>query len=656
VVKQIITSSARDLGFAGDVQGTGRIDARAAVESALNWQGATNVPAGTSPNVTLSADQLTLEGTPGTTATGSVTVSNTGPGSLTVVPSTRQYASLGSQQKSVTFTGKEKTVPYPTTAAPWRYQQVTFTVPSGTDVLDTRIRWTSGAGAGGTGPVVRMSLFAPDGTYAANTRPQGGPAPANYGDVLVRRPAAGTWTAVLYTPVTSGYTGAVNLLADPQRALPVGSVTGGSFTLAPGASKKVSVALPVPATGGDAVSTVALGTSAGRQVAVPVIVRAVVPTTSGNGAFAGTISGGNARGASPAQTFSYAFDVPTGKRDLDVSVTLAKDPGDLLEGVLVDPDGETPSISTNAAPDGSGKQGLSMQNTVANPIPGRWRYVVVVENPVSGKAFFQAFTGSVGFDRVGVTTSTGTAQSVALAAQSPGRPTGRQFTVTVRNPGPAPIAVQADPRTTTRQKVQLAPQFAGSTFALPLNVEELSAVPAYLVPPNTQQVALSAASTVPAQVELNSPGGGIDLFGDLQSAKNGSTVSTATVRERAPGTVGQGYWFTYVQEIGPFGDGGAPKGSTTLTAFATTLGFDRAVTTSTGDPYLSAVDPSVPAGTPVVIPPHGTGTVTVTITPPAGATGTVSGVLNLVTTPSGTPLFNTTGDVLAAVPYSYQAS
>src|SRR5207302_225803 len=162
--------------------------------------------------------------------------------------------------------------------------------------------------------------------------------------------------------------------------------------------------------------------------------------------FAGTISGGNARGASPAQTFSYGFDVPTGKRDLDVSVTLAKDPGDLLEGVLVDPDGETPSISTNAAPDGSGKQGRSMQNT------------------------------------------------------------------------------EADPRTTTTQKVQLAPQFAGSTFDLPLDVAQLSAVPAYLIPPDTHQVALSAASTVPAQVELNSPGGGIDLFGDLQSAKNGSTV------------------------------------------------------------------------------------------------------------------------------------
>ena len=54
-------------------------------------------------------------------------------------------------------------------------------------------------------------------------------------------------------------------------------------------------------------------------------------------------------------------------------MTLAKDPGDLLEGILIDPNGETPSISTNSAPDGSGAQGRSMQNTVANPVPGRWR-------------------------------------------------------------------------------------------------------------------------------------------------------------------------------------------------------------------------------------------------------------------------------------------
>ena len=115
------------------------------------------------------------------------------------------------------------------------------------------------------------------------------------------------------------------------------------------------------------------------------------------------------------------------------------------------------------------------------------------------------------------------------------------------------IFITSDPRTNSQEQVQLAPQFAGSTFPLPLSVDNLSQVPAYLVPPDTQRVALSADSTVPAQVELQSPGGGIDLFGDLQSAQNGNTVSTATVREKGAGTVGQGYWFPYVQEIGPFG-------------------------------------------------------------------------------------------------------
>ena len=45
-----------------------------------------------------------------------------------------------------------------------------------------------------------------------------------------------------------------------------------------------------------------------------------------------------------------------------------------------------------------------------------------------------------------------------------------------------------------------------------------------------------------------------------------------------------------------------------------------------------------------------------TIKPAKGATGTFNGLLNLVTTPIGTAAFNTTGDVLAVIPYSYKAS
>jgi hypothetical protein len=41
----------------------------------------------------------------------------------------------------------------------------------------------------------------------------------------------------------------------------------------------------------------------------------VIDTKAG-GAYSGVITGGNARAVSPAQTFSYAFDVPKKKQDL----------------------------------------------------------------------------------------------------------------------------------------------------------------------------------------------------------------------------------------------------------------------------------------------------------------------------------------------------
>ena len=650
VVKQIITSTTKDLGLPGDEQGTGRLDARAAVEAALSYPGGSVAPAGVSSQLALSTDQLNLTATPGTTATGSVTVRNVGKSPVVVLPSTRRYITLSQQTQTVTVpAANADVIPYPTSGAPWTAQKVTFTVPGGTDQLDARIRWASGAGVGGTGGVVRMSLFTPDGTYAANTRPQGGPAPANYGDIDVRQPAAGTWTAVLYTQQTGGvhFAGPVTLQTTSQRAVPVGLVRPALFALAPGASRAVSVSLPVPAVGGDAVYTVSLATSTGQRTAVPVVIRALVPTRSGSGMFAGTITGGNARSGAPAQTFGYSFDVPRGQKDLDVSLTLASDPNDSVTGILVDPNGETPSIVTNTDP--SGKPARSLQNTVANPIAGRWRYVVDVANPVSGTEFTQNFIGTVRFNAIRVA-AVGVPNSAHTTLAKGTAVTAR---VTITNPGPAAIAVQTDARTDPLRVQQLAPQFASSTVPLPLSVEDLSNIPAFLVPPDTSRITLSAASTVPAQVELSSPAFGIDVFGDLKAAQTGNTISTAQVGERAPARVAQGLWTTYVQEIGPFGDAGAPAGSSTLVATARTRGFDPAVSTTTGDPFLQSVDPTASPGTPVIVAPGASATITVTITPTAAKGTTVTGVLHLVTPPQGAPRYNGTGDVLATLPYAY---
>jgi hypothetical protein len=281
--------------------------------------------------------------------------------------------------------------------------------------------------------------------------------------------------------------------------------------------------------------------------------------------------------------------------------------------------------------------------------------VVVVENPISGNELTENFLGTVAFNQQKVTVSTTKGSQTLIDGGKATLKFGKAqtATLTVKNTGPAAIAVQTDARTTSQVHVQLAPQFAGSTIPLPIDVADLASIPGYLVPPDTSRLSVTSSSTVPAQMELSSPGGGLDLFGNLQQSQAGSTLSTATDKETAPEFVGEGFWFPYVDEIGPFGVNGAPAGSTTLVANATTAGFDPTVTTSTGDPFLSALDPTADFGTPLLIEPGATGTITVTITPTAPKGTTVQGVLNIVTTPSGTALFDTTGDVLLAVPYTY---
>ncbi|WP_240691494.1 S8 family serine peptidase [Amycolatopsis nivea] len=653
-VKQIITSTARDLNLPADEQGAGLLDARAAVEAALTAPGSTGAPAGVSSNITLSADQLTLEGAPGSTQHASVNVTNSGTKPLTVSTGTRTFAPMGTQTQTTGFDStKLPTFPY-FNGTNWAYKKVTFSVPNGAQRLLARMAWQGSpktVNGQSVTPVVRLTLLAPDGTFVANSRPQGGAATANYANVDVTRPAAGTWTAVLYSASgQAGYTGDIQLATTAQRAVPYGQVSPQILQLNPGQTKPVHVALQAPASGGDADYSITFGSSDGHQTTVSAVLRALIPTKNGPGAFGGTITGGNARAVSPAQTFSYEFDVPRGKRDLDVAVKL-QDPGTLLDGVLVDPNGELADVNSNAYLDSATtlKQGTALQLVDANPLPGRWHLVLVVQNPVTGKQIDQPFTGTVGFDQVSAS-APALPQSASLAA-------GKAVTVpvTVRNTGIEPIAIGVDARTNAKQTLQPQP-IQGSTE---VDLPELNAnAPVYSIPPETSKFTVATSSTVPAQAEIQGSAAGIDVLGDLKSAQNGSTVSVATIGEKT-GYVTKGVWFADVQEIGPFGPDGAPAGHSSYTASIQTAGFDGSVTSSTGDPYGQSVDPNGTGGTPQLVKPGETATILVTITPSGNRGQKVAGHLNIVTVPSlptgvtGLPQVGT-GEVLATLPYSYR--
>lgn len=657
LVKKFLTGTADDLGLPAQEQGAGLLDVRAAVEAARGYAGGSG--AKQSQAVAVTSGQVDITGNPGSAHTADITVTNTGSTPKTVTGATRAFAPQADHRQTVALdSSSSATFAYATNGATWVQRHVKFRVPQGADRLAASIAWRGAPQKSGdhtVTPVVRMTLLDPSGRFETNTRPQGGPVSANFGIVDVAHPVAGEWTAILYTPAGSaGYTGPVLLDTATQRAVPAGTVSPRTVTLAPGATATLHVGLATPKAGGDTGESITLASSHGRTTSVPVILRSLVPVSHGTGAFAGTITGGNARDASPAQSFTYAFDVPKGQRDVRVGLAVRKDPNLLMQAVLVSPDGTPADVETNALLDAHGSltgTGAGLSVTAVAPAPGRWRFVLVVANPVSGAELSQPFTGRIGLN-----------QDRASAPGLPNSPrtrlaAGKPVTVKVdyANNTAAAQQVQAEGRLDSRVDLPLVPQGTSATVALPL--KPTSATPSFLVPPGTDRLTAVAASSVPAQLEIIGTTGSPDLFGDLKAARKGSTVSAATDAGAVTRPVVPGYWGTFVQQIGPFPATGAPSGTSTITASAHTRAFDPALTSSTGDPFAAAFNASAAAPSPVLVQPGATGSLQVTITPTGPKGSTVHGVLYLVTGPGGVATANNqigmTGAVLAALPYSY---
>ncbi len=164
-VKQFITGSAQDLGLPSDEQGTGLLDARAAVEAA----------SATGTHMTADPDQVLVEDKPGHKSRIDVQVTNAGATSETVTANVRSFASAApdSTQTVQVDHSSDPTFTY-YNGTQWAYKTTTIDVPAGLDRLGVAIAWQGAptVNAGGANPIVRMSLLAPDGTFVANTRPR----------------------------------------------------------------------------------------------------------------------------------------------------------------------------------------------------------------------------------------------------------------------------------------------------------------------------------------------------------------------------------------------------------------------------------------------------------------------------------------------------
>ena len=113
-------------------------------------------------------------------------------------------------------------------------------------------------------------------------------------------------------------------------------------------------------------------------------------------------------------------------------------------------------------------------------------------------------------------------------------------------------------------------------------------------------------------------------------------------------------WAAFPSLIGPFPPNGATPGSVSMQASVVTRQFDRAVTSSTGDPLLGTVYANAPAATPVTLAPGASVTLKVTIKPTAGVGSQVRGTLFVdVLQPGGAAGLSSYADAIAALPYAY---
>jgi hypothetical protein len=444
-VKRILTSTATDIGAAADQQGAGLLNVYAAVEAARQMPGATHPGAGT-PGLVESPTQLDVQGDGGSTVNRAVTLYNASPTPETV---TGTYRSLGSETpfgnpvtEQVSAPAAGATIPAQgaTAAAP-----ITFSVPSGTSVLDADMIWPDPT----NDSILTFLLTDPAGKLAQISYDYGASNGANASPDIqhstVQHPMAGTWTAqILWSngrghvqnppDVPGSYTGTVTFQASGQDFTT--SPASAPVTIPAHGKQIVPLSITMPTAPGDAPESVQFTTSDGSVTSsLPIARRTLIP--SAGGSFAATLTSSVSRG--PGQIQTFYVNVPKGERDLDVSLHApdhaADDP---VYYYLFSPADLRPSVTrsgnvdvtaTDATPTAGNPTG-NASLIAAHPQAGLWEIDVMQGATTDGTRFSQTVTGTLAYNQLAPSTETGlprsTARMIAAGASLP-------VTVTVTN-------------------------------------------------------------------------------------------------------------------------------------------------------------------------------------------------------------------------------
>lgn len=635
LVKEILVSTATDLGIPAQEQGAGLLNSYKAVLLAESVPTGDGTPSPTGDTLLTSVDHLNAVDTAGSRQHSQISVTNEGAHTQLLDLSGR---TLGPDQNVQTGTVSlvDGTSPQFTNyqGLANNYATFTFNVAANADRLDASIAYP-GNPANGNNNRVRLILVDPQGRFAAHSLPQG---VSNFGNVDVRNPAAGTWTGVIFgdTAALKGTNGAIPWRVATQEFVPFGKVSPSTLTVHPGETQTFTFTVNTPSAPGDSSGSIVISPDFGLlgDTSIPVTLRSLVNVAHG-GSFNGMLTGGNGRAPGEGQVLYYEFPVGNHVNNITAGVSLSGDFNDSLGAYLVSPSGDALGYGQNSI---NGTQTGSLTAYAANPTPGTWTLVVDQANAIVGDMVSQSFTGSIQLNDASVSApGLPTHASTKLPAGTP-----VTIPVSIKNNGLQAEDVFVDPRLNQRTTVTLAPFTQATGLALPLVVGS----PQWFVPTETANISVAATASLPVMFDF-----GLNT-GDPDVATSGCSTSNSAMYASTGGTVAPGFWFATPSECGPY-PSVAPAGVVSMAMSATIKSFDPAITSSTGDLMQASLNPAT-TFSPVVINPGQTATVNVTITP-SGASGTqVNGTLYVDDFLTNIPPYGQrAGDEIVGLPYAY---
>jgi hypothetical protein len=406
-IKDLLTSTATDLGAPADQQGAGLLNVYAAVRAAQQLPGATGAaqaggPSSRSAGLVASPSQLDVTANGGSVSNQPVSLYNASSAPTTVAG---RYRAIGPERQIGRTITESISAPDPSLPVPPEGARagapVTFTVPRGLDRLDADMIWPDPTNDN----IICFALFDPqgrleqlsydDGSAAANGATGSVP---DIQHATVNHPEAGRWTAkilwsgkdvdlALAPAVPGTYTGPMSFKVSGQNFVTVPATR--PVTIPAHSSVSVPLRVAMPDTPGDHPESVQFSARNGATASVPVARRSLIPARGGSFQTLITSTVGRMIG----QLNTYQINVPAGRSSLGATFRTADtSPDNKYTFYLVNPSGTV--VATAGTPNTSSTPGIAEVST-ASPVTGTWTIDVELNLTVSGKEFTQTVDADV---------------------------------------------------------------------------------------------------------------------------------------------------------------------------------------------------------------------------------------------------------------------